>query len=653
MKNLSIGVKMICIGIVIFIGLSSLAVNSYVTNARIRNAESETQKRNQQRTLLNQMVRIHYGMMLAAMDSIVDRQEGKIQTERMDTINKSIASFQESMDSLNELADTKEEKEAVRQIAEDFPRLSDKIGTELVKLIEQGAKNGDATETAFSSIDDELDSYGTRIQKSLGVLIASVDQEEKEASKQLSKLISNSNLIGILVFFVTLTVVSILFVLITLSITGPINRMIKETGELVRKVRDGELGQRGNAEAYSGIWQNLIGGINTLIDAFVHPINMTARCIERISKGDMPEKITDAYKGDFNRMKNNLNMLIDAMNEITDLAAEMADGNLTVEVRMRSKEDRLMDALDEMVKKLNMIVSNVKTAANNVASGSQQLSSTSEELSQGVSEQAASAEQASASMEQMSSNISQNSDNAAQTERIAVKASQDAMESGKAVAEAVAAMKDIAQKISIIEEIARQTDLLALNAAIEAARAGEHGKGFAVVASEVRRLAERSQRAAAEISRISASSTKVAEMAGEKLNRLVPDIQKTADLVQEISAASNEQNSGSEQINKAIQQLDQVIQQNASTSEEMASTAEELAGQSEQLRRTVAFFRIEGDGDRLSGFTKSSRGKKKDKALSAAASEADGHSKPYQEVSKDCSLDLDDSEETDRAFVRY
>ena len=275
-------------------------------------------------------------------------------------------------------------------------------------------------------------------------------------------------------------------------------------------------------------------------------------------------------------------------------AETVARGDLTaiIDVDQKDEVGAMADAMRHMVDKLGEIVSEVKSAADNVAAGSQTLSATAEEMSQGATEQAAAAEEASSSMEQMAANIKQNADNAIQTEKIAIKSSGDAGESGGAVGQTVNAMKNIADKISIIEEIARQTDLLALNAAIEAARAGEHGKGFAVVASEVRKLAERSQTAAGEISKLSTTSVEIAEKAGRMLNQLVPDIQQTAELVKEISAASNEQNSGADQINQAIQQLDQVIQQNASASEEMSSTAEELTSQAEQLQQTIGFFKI-------------------------------------------------------------
>jgi len=289
-----------------------------------------------------------------------------------------------------------------------------------------------------------------------------------------------------------------------------------------------------------------------------------------------------------------------ALNDAVHVANELAEGNLAVNVVVKSLDEtgRLLKAMKNMVDKLSDVVEGVNTASDNVASASQQMSSGSQQVSEGATMQAASAEEVSSSMEQMSSNIKQNADNAQQTEKIALKAANDAKEGGHAVSETVSAMKDIAMKISIIEEIARQTNLLALNAAIEAARAGEHGKGFAVVATEVRKLAERSQTAAAEISKLSSSSVEVAEKAGEMLTRIVPDIQKTAELVQEISAASNEQNSGADQINKAIQQLDQVIQQNASATEEMASTAEELSSQAEHLQDIIGFFKTGNDDHR-------------------------------------------------------
>jgi len=254
----------------------------------------------------------------------------------------------------------------------------------------------------------------------------------------------------------------------------------------------------------------------------------------------------------------------------------------------------LAKAFKELLEGLARVVGDIQSAATAVAAGSQQISATAQQLSQGATEQAAGAEEVSSSVEEMSASIKQNADNSLATESLSSKASRDAEAGGASVLESAAAMNEIGGKIGIIEEIARQTNLLALNAAIEAARAGDAGKGFAVVASEVRKLAERSQKAAGEITILSKDNMQKATTAGDIIQRIVPDIRKTADLVQEISSASREQSSGVEQIGKAMTQLDNVIQQNASASEELASMAEELNGQSEQLAESVSFFKLKG-----------------------------------------------------------
>jgi methyl-accepting chemotaxis protein len=285
--------------------------------------------------------------------------------------------------------------------------------------------------------------------------------------------------------------------------------------------------------------------------------------------------------------------IITPINKGVAFAQKISNGDLTARINVNQKDEIgvLADSLTNMAGKLRKIVGDIRVGANNIASASEQMSSNSQEMSQGASEQASSAEQVSSSMEQMKSNIQQNTDNAQQTEKISKNAAESIRKGNEAAQNSVQSMKDIAEKISIINDIAYQTNILALNAAVEAARAGEYGKGFAVVASEVRKLAERSAEAASEIDEKSKSGVEISEKAGKQLEDIVPEVEKTSQLVQEITASSNEMNSGADQVNNAIQQLNQVTQQNAASSEELATSAEEMASQADQLKETIAYFK--------------------------------------------------------------
>ena len=438
-------------------------------------------------------------------------------------------------------------------------------------------------------------------------------------------------------------------------IKNNLNNMVKmmsdllaQTDIIIKAAAEGQLGKRANADLFVGGWNQLVKGVNEAITNIVNPLNVTANYVDRISKGDIPPKITDSYSGDYNIIKNNLNACVDAVNalvtdaamlstaavagkletradasrhqgdfrkvvagvndtldnvvdpinEVRRIMGAMAGGDLTqtITTSYQGDFDELKNAINQTVAKLVETIGEVRTAADNLSNASGQISATAQSLSQSSSEQAASVEETTSSMEQMSASIMQNTENAKVTDGMASAAARQAVEGGEAVAKTVEAMKSIADKIGIIDDIAYQTNLLALNAAIEAARAGEHGKGFAVVAAEVRKLAERSQVAAQEIGNVAKDSVKLAERAGSLLTEMVPSIKKTSDLVQEITSASQEQSSGVGQINGAMGQLNQATQQNASASEELAATAEEMGSQAEQLQQLMTFFELADSG---------------------------------------------------------
>ena len=275
-------------------------------------------------------------------------------------------------------------------------------------------------------------------------------------------------------------------------------------------------------------------------------------------------------------------------------AAAIAAGDLqhTPEVDGNDEISELAASFRRMAEGLRGMVTDVKGAADAVYGASQTMAASTVQMTQGASSQAVSSEEASSSIEEMASAIRQTADNASQTEKIATSTAKDATDGGRVVAETVAAIKAIAERITIIDEIAYQTNLLALNASIEAARAGQHGRGFAVVGAEVRKLAERSREAAKEIGDLSSTSVRLAESAGKLFERIVPDIQRTATLVAEITTASRGQSAGTAQLTQALQQLDRVTQQNAAAAEELSATAEELTAQAQSLQGSVAFFRM-------------------------------------------------------------
>jgi methyl-accepting chemotaxis protein len=328
-----------------------------------------------------------------------------------------------------------------------------------------------------------------------------------------------------------------------------------------------------------------------IIRSVTRALRRSVAVAERLAEGDTSLKVAAETEDEIGQLLGSMASVIRTTETMADAAAKVAAGDLTVEVRPRSRRDTLGNALAQMVGKLSQVIGEVQAGADALGSASEQVSATSHALSQGTSEQAASVEETTSSLEEMSASIARNAESSRETEQTALRGARDGDESGKAVLETVQAMSTIAEKISIIEEIAYQTNLLALNAAIEAARAGDHGKGFAVVAVEVRKLAERSQKAAQEIGGLAGSSVKVAERSGKLLSALVPAIRRTADLVQEVAAASGEQATGITQINRALTSVDQVTQRAASAAEELASTAEELAGQASGLRKVVGYFR--------------------------------------------------------------
>ena len=375
---------------------------------------------------------------------------------------------------------------------------------------------------------------------------------------------------------------------------------------LVDAVVNGDLDTRADTTTFEGYYERILLAVNKLVDAFVSPINVTSEYIARISQGDVPEKISDEYKGEFNKIKTSLNELIDSLNIIGETAQRMAENDLSVTIHPRSEKDQLMHALERMVANINETLHQINTGVDQVAAAAGQVADSSQSLSQGATEQASALEEISSSMSEIASQVKENAENAAQANQLAADARGSAENGNERMQEMVHSMKEIneaSQNIAninkVIDEIAFQTNLLALNAAVEAARAGKHGKGFAVVAEEVRNLAARSAKAAKETAEMIESSIKkveggmeIAARTAEALTEIVNGVTKVTDLIAEISAASNEQTQAIEQVSEGLNQIDQVTQQNAANAEQTASASEELSSQAAELREMVATFKL-------------------------------------------------------------
>ena len=461
---------------------------------------------------------------------------------------------------------------AADKLSKSFAHSMDVVGEagNILAAKLSGADSRAATDATLAAASDYID----HVKKGMADLSI-------ESSHQANQ--AQTILIGAVIISLLIAIGSAVWISLNLS------RGLGRAVSLADGIAVGDLSQKIDASS-----NDEVGDLIKALNSMTTSLNATAHVADTIAAGDLT--VEAKRLSDKDTLGIALEQMLQGLRATAQVADTIAAGDLTVQAKPLSDKDTLGLALEKMLEKLRKVVSESLTAAQNVSSGSQELSASAEQLSQGATEQASAAEEASSSMEEMASNVKQNADNASQTEKIARQSSLDAEASGAAVWRAVKAMETIAEKITFVQEIARQTDLLALNAAVEAARAGEHGRGFAVVASEVRKLAERSQAAAQEIGALSTETVKSAQQAGEMLSRLVPDIKRTAALVEEITAACREQDVGSSQINQAIQQLDQVTQQNAAASEQVSATSEELPSQAEQLQSTIAYFKIDEAG---------------------------------------------------------
>lgn len=579
-KDLKIGTKLIISFMLIIIVFSGVSIYQLQKLQALRELQDRGSTLSDDAIIATEAAYMGFKMYKVIADAEINRKLDLSKTEWDNVKEETISDIAD----LNKRVDTDEEREWMKDASKHADEIIDLYENHMLPILASNNQSV-ANEEEIKKIDAQIDEANNQFIIPINNIKESLRNDNSVGDANYD---ANSERIVNLMYTVMAVVILIaigLIILLVNFIAKPINKGV----EFAKKVAGGDLNAVLNIEQKDEVG-DLALAIKDMVGVFKEGVNI----LSTVADG----KIQKAYqlierrtaKSEFDEA---LNQMVRNLKSSIELMQMIAEGNLNHKTNKLNDENELDFALKTMIENLSSIVTSILEGAESISDASIQLSATSQQLSQGASEQASSTEEVSSSMEEMVSNIQQNTDNSQQTEKIAVKAVTSIENVAKSAGQSLESIKTISEKISIINDIAFQTNILALNAAVEAARAGEHGKGFAVVASEVRKLAERSKVAADEIVALSSNSVRVTEDASKLLINLIPEIQKTSSLVQEIAAASIEQNSGADQINNALMQLNQVTQQTASASEEMATSAEELSSQAESLKQTMSFFQME------------------------------------------------------------